>query len=187
MNNNKKNKTNIKRVANLAIPFVILMIAVFAIKISDDKKQSNTNSQNKTAQSTSKTAKASNKAKEVKDSDIVIPVNEVTEKARFYPADINGTKLEVIAVKAPDGTIRTAFNTCQVCYSSGKGYYKQQGNKLVCQNCGNTFGMGDVEVTKGGCNPVPITDDYKTVNKKNITISKDILLQATTIFANWKS
>lgn len=29
--------------------------------------------------------------------------------------------------------IRTAFNTCQVCYSSGKGYYVQSGNVLVCQ------------------------------------------------------
>lgn len=124
--------------------------------------------------------------KEVKDSDIVIPVASVTEQAAFYPAVMNGTKLEVIAVKAPDGTIRTAFNTCQVCYSSGRGYYVQEGDQLVCQNCGNRFGMGDVEVTRGGCNPVPITDEYKTVDDQNITISKDYLTQATVIFQNWK-
>ncbi|MDF2484885.1 MAG: uncharacterized protein K0R46_1053 [Herbinix sp.] len=121
-----------------------------------------------------------------KDSDVVIQLKDVTETAAFYPANINGTDLEVIAVKAPDGTIRTAFNTCQVCYSSGKGYYKQEGDQLVCQNCGNQFGMGDVEVTKGGCNPVPITPEYKNVTAETITISKDILAQATEIFKNWK-
>jgi uncharacterized membrane protein len=123
----------------------------------------------------------------VKDSDIVIPVKDVSEKAGFYPAEINGTKLEVIAVKAPDGTIRTAFNTCQVCYSSGRGYYIQDGDVLVCQNCGNRFSMDQVEVTRGGCNPVPITDDYKTVNDESITVSKDFLAQATVIFQNWKN
>lgn len=119
--------------------------------------------------------------------DLVISVGDVSEKALFIPADIDGVKLEVIAVKAPDGSIRTAFNTCQVCYDSGKGYYKQEGDELVCQNCGNRFGMGDVEVTKGGCNPVPIPEEYKTVTADTITISYDLLKDAKTIFSNWKA
>lgn len=121
-----------------------------------------------------------------KDTDIVIPVNSVTDVAAFYPAEINGTKLEVIAVKASDGSIRTAFNTCQVCFSSGRGYYKQEGSNLICQNCGNRFRMDEVEVTRGGCNPVPITSEYKEVSEDTITISKDFLEQATVIFQNWK-
>ncbi len=124
--------------------------------------------------------------REVKDSDIVIPTSSVTEQAAFYPAIMNGTRLEVIAVKAPDGTIRTAFNTCQVCYGSGRGFYVQEGDRLVCQNCGNRFSMSDVEVTRGGCNPVPITDEYKTVDNQNIIISKDYLAQAAVIFQNRK-
>jgi uncharacterized membrane protein len=119
--------------------------------------------------------------------DIVIQKSDVSSKARFYPVEVDGTKMEVIAVKAPDGTIRTAFNTCQVCYSSGKGYYKQKGNVLECQNCGNRFGMDDVEVTKGGCNPVPITERDKTVTDTSITISKEFLTEAKVIFANWKN
>jgi uncharacterized membrane protein len=122
----------------------------------------------------------------VTDSDIVIQVDSVTETPSFYPASINGIDIEVIAVKASDGSVRTAFNTCQVCYSSGKGYYKAEGDKLVCQNCGNQFGMDEVEVTKGGCNPVPITPEYKIVDEKTITVSKDFLTEATVIFQNWK-
>ncbi|MBN7771851.1 DUF2318 domain-containing protein [Clostridium aminobutyricum] len=120
------------------------------------------------------------------DSGLVIPVGDITEKAAFYPVDVDGTKMEVIAVKAPDGTIRTAFNTCQVCYDSGRGYYVQSGDKLVCQNCGNQFSMDRVEVEAGGCNPYPIFKENKTVTDDSITISYDFLKESKDIFANWK-
>jgi uncharacterized membrane protein len=92
-----------------------------------------------------------------------------------------------MAVEAPDGTIRTAFNTCQVCYDSGRGYYKQDGSVLVCQNCGNRFRMNQVEVQLGGCNPVPIFSENKTVTDETITISSEFLTEAKAIFANWKT
>ncbi|MDR1831894.1 MAG: DUF2318 domain-containing protein [Fusobacteriaceae bacterium] len=122
-----------------------------------------------------------------KDADLIIPVAEVTENARFYPVEIEGTKLEVIAVRASDGTIRTAFNTCQVCYASGRGYYVQQGKYLVCQNCGNRFGMDQVEVRSGGCNPLPIFPQYKEVNDREIKIKKEFFSKVREIFANWKN
>jgi uncharacterized membrane protein len=122
----------------------------------------------------------------IADRDLVIPVAEVTENATFYPVDIDGTRLEVLAVKAPDGTIRTAFNTCQVCYGSGRGFYKQQGTVLVCQNCGNRFRMSQVEMKSGGCNPVPVFAANKTVTDTTITISKEYLKEAKAIFGRWK-
>ena len=170
---NKNSSFNYKKIAFIAVVAIIAVLAAYGVdKITGSKKEG---------------AQSSNEIAVAKDSDIVIPVASVTENPAFYPAVINGTDLEVIAVKASDGTIRTAFNTCQVCYSSGKGYYKQEGNQLVCQNCGNRFGMDDVEVTKGGCNPVPITSEYKTVDNETITISKDFLTQATVIFENWSN
>lgn len=117
---------------------------------------------------------------------LVIPKSEVTETAKFYPYKAGNTKMEVLAVKAPDGTIRTAFNTCQVCYSSGRGYYKQEGDELVCQNCGNRFKTSQVEKIKGGCNPAPILSSNKTDDGTNITISKDFLEQSKELFNNWK-
>lgn len=165
---------NMKKLAIITVFVLTLIIAAFSIK-----PLIGTGSKTKSVSVT--------EADKVKDSDIVIKVGSVTEQPSFYPAEVNGTELEVIAVKASDGSIRTAFNTCQVCYNSGRGYYKYENGKLVCQNCGNTFGMDAVETVKGGCNPVPITDQYKTVNKETITISKDFLLQASQIFQNWKS
>jgi uncharacterized membrane protein len=122
----------------------------------------------------------------VTDQDLVIRVAEITENAVFYPVDIEGTRLEVLAVKAPDGSIRTAFNTCQVCYASGRGFYKQQGSVLVCQNCGNRFRMSQVEKRSGGCNPVPIFAANKTVTDTAITIPRDFLKEAKVIFTRWK-
>lgn len=118
--------------------------------------------------------------------DLIIPVSEISSTASYYPVEVDGTKMEVVAVKAPDGSIRTAFNTCQVCYDSGRGYYKQDGDVLVCQNCGNRFPMERVEVEAGGCNPWPIFDQNKTVTEESITITSDFLKESKQIFANWK-
>ena len=118
--------------------------------------------------------------------DLVIPVSEISSTATYYPVEVEGTAMEVVAVKAPDGSIRTAFNTCEVCYDSGRGYYVQEGDVLVCQNCGNRFPMNRVEVEAGGCNPWPIFDQNKTVTEESITISSDFLKESKQIFANWK-
>ena len=122
----------------------------------------------------------------ITDRDLVIQIAEITENALFFPVVIDGMEMEVLAVRAPDGTIRTAFNTCQVCYGSGRGYYVQTGTVLVCQNCGNRFRMSQVERQAGGCNPVPIFAANKTVTNTAITISQEFLRQARGIFASWK-
>lgn len=123
----------------------------------------------------------------VKDADLTISVSEISPKVTFYPVEVDGTQLEVLAVKAPDDTIRTAFNTCQVCFDSGRGYYKQEGDKLVCQNCGNRFAMDEVEVISGGCNPVPILPENKTPTDDSITVPLEFLQEATVIFSNWRT
>jgi len=117
---------------------------------------------------------------------LMIVKSDITVTAKFYPYKAGDTKMEIIALKASDGTIRTAFNTCQVCYSSGRGYYKVEGDTLVCQNCGNVFNFDQVEQVKGGCNPVPILEENKTDDGTKLTISKEYLEQAKQIFANWK-
>jgi len=120
------------------------------------------------------------------DADLVIQIADITENALFYPIELDGVAMEVLAVKAPDGSLRTAFNTCQQCFSSGKGYFVQEGTVLICQNCKRRFRMNQVGLEAGGCNPIPITDDDRTVTEKTITISKEFLQQAKETFANWK-
>jgi len=122
------------------------------------------------------------------DKDVIINKNEVTETVKFYPVMVGSKKMEILAVRAGDGSIRTAFNTCQVCNGSPRAYYRQQGDILVCQNCGNQFSMDMVELERGGCNPVPITSENKTDDGTNIVISMEFIAQNKNLFTNnWKT
>lgn len=111
----------------------------------------------------------------------------MTNNVTFYAVDVDGTEMEVMAVRDSSGNIRTAFNTCQICYSSGRGYYQQEGNDLVCQNCGNSFTTDQVGLESGGCNPVPIMDNDRKITDTSITISYDFLKNYKEIFAQWKT
>lgn len=106
---------------------------------------------------------------------LAIPIADLSQTASFYKADIDGTEIELVALKDSKGNLRTAFNACQVCYSSGKGYYVQDGNYLVCQNCGNSFTIDQVGIASGGCNPWPILDSDRTVTDDDIQIYYDVL------------
>ena len=175
----KKNANGIsgKQLLMISALAIIVVIASFQIKQRMERSDSASATANKGGAFVNTV---------VKDADIIISRKEITETPSFFPAKIDGVDLEVIAVKGSDGIIRTAFNTCQICYSSGKGYYKVEDKRLVCQSCGNHFGMDELGVAKGGCNPVPITDEYRAVDDETITISKDFLSQAIVIFQNWK-
>lgn len=169
---NKHNQNNNISIRTIFAIVSVSIIAVVGVVIAQNKE---------TGSNATKQATLSDGG------DLIIPLNEVTQEASFYPVEVDGTKLEVLAIKASDGTVRTAFNTCQICYSSGRGYYVQNGDMLVCQNCGNQFVADQVEVVKGGCNPVPIFEEDKVVTEDNITISKEFLRETKDIFANWKS
>jgi uncharacterized membrane protein len=120
------------------------------------------------------------------DTDLIIKKSEITSTAKFFPYKSGGTYMEIMAVKAPDGSIRTAFNTCQVCYNSGRGYYLQQGDVVVCQNCGNRFKIDQIEKIKGGCNPVPILKENKIETKDTITIPAKFISEYKSLFLRWK-
>lgn len=119
-------------------------------------------------------------------SGLAIKKSDVKGTAKFYPYKVNGIYMEVIAVKASDGTVRTALNTCQVCFDSGRGYYTQSGNELVCNNCGNRFKIDQIEKIRFGCNPIPIMKEDKTEENDIVTISAKFLNDSKDYFKRWK-
>ena len=48
--------------------------------------------------------------------------------------------------------MRTAFNACDVCFPARLGYL-QDGDLMICQNCGRAFPSDQINVVQGGCNP----------------------------------
>ena len=194
----KPNKKPVVYLSGAAAVAVVILVAVLLLKPGAPAVQPIAPTAQPTAQTAASVAKtnapavqtqapaAKTEAPAAQSGDIVIPVKDVTETATFYPITVDGVKMEALAVKAPDGTIRTALNTCQVCFDSGRGYYKQEGDVLVCQNCGNRFRTSDVEKVKGGCNPVPVLTEDKVVTDDTITIPAEFLQQAKVLFGNWK-
>lgn len=117
---------------------------------------------------------------------LTIPTATITETASFYPVVIDGTEMEVLAIRTAEGEIRTAFNTCQSCYTSGHGYYVADGTELVCQNCGFHFTAEEVGLEgRGGCNPWPIPATERTETEENILIPYSVLSGGKEIFSNW--
>ncbi|MGB4440041.1 MAG: DUF2318 domain-containing protein [Sedimentibacter sp.] len=182
MKSNQKNKKNSNKTSKKNSNVILGVVAVIVIGIAAFTFLNSGNDKKDLAEQTKSTAISATD----ENANMVINVADVTETANFYAYDELDTYMEVLAVKASDGTVRTAFNTCQVCYSSGRGYYIQEGDVLVCQNCGNRFKMDEVEVARGGCNPVPIFKEMKEVTDTTITIPKELFAEAEGIFANWK-
>ncbi|MFH1349601.1 MAG: DUF2318 domain-containing protein [Pseudomonadota bacterium] len=94
-------------------------------------------------------------------------------RARYFQLDMeDGLSIKYFVLKSSDGVIRAAFDACDVCWQAGKGYY-QEGDFMVCRNCGKRFSSVKVNEVKGGCNPAPL---IRQVVGENLVIQvKDIL------------
>ena len=71
-----------------------------------------------------------------------------------YPVG-NGITVRFFILRSSDGIVRAAYDACDVCWREGKGYY-QDGDFMVCRNCGQRFASVKVNEIKGGCNPAPL-------------------------------
>jgi uncharacterized membrane protein len=84
----------------------------------------------------------------------------------------NGLTIKYFVIKSSDGIIRAAFDACDVCWPAAKGYY-QEGDFMVCRNCGRRFASIKVNEVKGGCNPAPL--ERQVVDGKLIIKVRDIV------------
>ena len=92
-------------------------------------------------------------------------------KARHFEHVDGKHTIRYFVLKSSDGIIRAAFDACDVCWPAGKGYY-QEGDNMVCRNCGRRFASVMVNEVKGGCNPAPLN---RTVENGKLVIQiKDI-------------
>ena len=105
--------------------------------------------------------------------DITYPVSPFDDgKARHYDFQApNGITVKYFVIKSSDGVIRAAFDACDVCWPAGKGY-QQQGDYMVCRNCGRRFASVSVNVLSGGCNPAPL--ERKVVGDQVVLRPADI-------------
>jgi len=95
-------------------------------------------------------------------------------KARFYNVKIpQGKIIYFFVVKDKNGIYRAAANACAVCFKTYKGF-RQEGDEIVCNNCGNRYPIEKIATEKGGCNPGPINPNLSTRGGQIIIEQADI-------------
>lgn len=87
---------------------------------------------------------------------VTIALAELNDgQAHFYSYKGQGGKISFFVVKDMDGTLRAAFDACDVCYKEKKGY-EQKGEQMICKNCNQAFPVAKIGTVSGGCNPSPL-------------------------------
>jgi uncharacterized membrane protein len=112
-------------------------------------------------------------------SQITYPVNIFADgQARHFEYKGSDVTIKYFILKSSDGIVRAAFDACDVCWPAGKGYY-QDGDYMVCRNCGRRFASVLVNEVKGGCNPAPLT---RGIENENLVIKVNDILNGKQYF-----
>ena len=98
--------------------------------------------------------------------------------ARHFDYNSADHTVRYFILKSSDGVIRAAFDACDVCWPAGKGYF-QEGDHMVCRNCGRRFASVLVNEVKGGCNPAPL---QRTIVGDQLVIQHADLLEGRRYF-----
>ncbi len=101
------------------------------------------------------TAVATNTASSALDSrDIRISLSDLNGTAKFFDYKLSDNKpIRFFVIKSSDGVYRAALDACDTCYHAKKGYH-QEGDDMICNNCGLHFHSSQINEVHGGCNPV---------------------------------
>lgn len=114
---------------------------------------------------------------------LVIEGSNLSTKPLFVDYNSNGIKMQLIAVKNPDGSLKVSLNTCQACNPSPRAYFEEFNGRLVCQNCGNIFAINSIGRQRGGCNPMYIPFE---ADSEQISVKYSDLDRYSVKFTNWK-
>jgi len=96
--------------------------------------------------------------------------------ALFLSLETDGRQMHFFALKSRDGAYRAALDACDVCFQSNRGY-RQEGDLMVCNKCGQAFPSDRIGEVKGGCNPHPlargIEGQHLVIKRTDIVAGKD--------------
>jgi len=82
-----------------------------------------------------------------------IPLSELNDSSlHFYTVDTGVTTLRFLVIHQTNGDYAVALDACQICGWAG---YRQEGQNVICRNCGATIYIPSIG-EKGGCNPIPV-------------------------------
>ncbi len=112
-------------------------------------------------------------------SDIRIPVSEISGKAKFFDYNTADKRsVRFFVMKSSDGVYRAALDACDTCFHAKKGYH-QEGDDMICNNCGLKFHSAMINEMAGGCNPIGLA---RTIEGDQIVIKASELERSGRFF-----
>ena len=88
-----------------------------------------------------------------RDGKIILPLDVVKEK-KFVKFDYQGTSssIPLLAYLTEDGKVVTAISICEPCDSKD---FHIQGSNLICNSCGTTWDLNNLDAISGSCGKYP--------------------------------
>jgi high-affinity iron transporter len=82
-----------------------------------------------------------------------IPLSELNDSSlHYYAADADNNLIRFLVIHRMNGDYATALDACQICGRQG---YRQEGQNVVCRNCGAAIYIPSIGES-GGCNPIGV-------------------------------
>jgi uncharacterized membrane protein len=135
-----------KSKSTLALIAVLLVLAVVGVYLVVSSSNDNPSA---TAVGTTASPAATPESR-----DIRISLSDLSSTAKFFDYKLSDNKpIRFFAIKSSDGVYRAALDACDTCYHAKKGYH-QEGDDMICNNCGLHFHSSQINEVSGGCNPV---------------------------------
>jgi uncharacterized membrane protein len=113
------------------------------------------------------------------DGEVLIPLHKVNDgDAYYFSYTHQGRAIQFFVIRSADGVLRAAFDACDVCYQSKKGYTRE-GDFMICNNCGRKFHSNRINILEGGCNPAPL---QRAERGENLVIKVADIVQGARYF-----
>lgn len=159
-----------KNIKNFVLPLLAVVVIIIVFALSNKKTIVSTTSQ-----------KSLSLANYEVNNSFVIPISELSKDVKVFYLNNSGVNIEILTAIDKNGNPKATLNTCQNCMGSPKAYFIQDGDSVVCQNCGIGHKIETLGTAKRGCNPIPI--DSLAIDGKNISFDKNELLNNAELFS----
>jgi uncharacterized membrane protein len=149
-----------KRWVKIAAPVAGVLFAVLALWVfSTIYANKSSLVSDKSAAAHAGTSGSASPAAQVKqeNGEVRISIADLDDRApHFYVFQAGGKDIRFFLLHDAEGGVRAALDACHNCFRAKRGY-RQEGNTVICNNCGMSFKYENIGIITGGCNPIPIS------------------------------
>ena len=114
-------------------------------------------------------------------------IEDIHEGLNYFHAYVDDIYMELIVIRESEDTFRTAFNTCERCFVTGKGYFVLfDDGEILCYQCKMPVAIESIGLESSGCNPIPIPEEGIIITEDSIQFPYETLSPNAHKFINFR-